>query len=655
MASKYDWEFMRPLDQTAAIANMASGNQQINAGLQGIGGAVTGFADAMKQRNTDDIMNALYQAQTSADLPNAMQAVQALQQQYGRGYDQTAVRNAIDTRGSTLGQRDLQAINLQQAQAAQAAIPTLNQMAIAQAKARGVDTTGMEAAAALGIDTTGQINAFANNAVSDSRDARDFKWKDERDKRDYTYRVQQDAINNNRADLQLGASLAKNYVTEPTQGVTVDANGNIQYTQSSGTSFGDAFSTIMGNLFQTESGNRHRDNNGNLIQSPKGALGVAQIMPATAANPGYGMQPINLQTSTPEQQKAWAGEYISRIKKAHNFTDEQAVAAYNAGAGRVQKAIKEGGSNWKSKLPQETRNYIPKVMNGVGTAQSATRAVSSASLPIASLNKVQTDFNNALSKLDTDYNVDKAKSQVKGSLASTGKNVDTWVASKKETSWTGNSTNPIFTKAGDIGAMAMEDKAFMNLPGDAQNKVLEGAYGYLKNSGTFERVPNQQIRNFIHRESNNAVNASTNQYNTSRKALLESSYQTLVQQFKNAGVNPPNRESGYKMLDPSYQPPKPAPVAKPQAKATTPTPAKPAGRSIGVQTTTNKSYEANMDKQLADREKRKKAEWAEVEKKYLAKNPPKKEAPKISKPIFNTTTHLTQEQINKMIKNLQPR
>ena len=100
--SQIDWRFMQPLDQSNQIAAMASGNQQINAGLAAMGGAVTGYADALKQRNTDNILNALYQAQTSADLPKALSAVQALQQQYGRGYDQAAVRNAIDTRGSTL-------------------------------------------------------------------------------------------------------------------------------------------------------------------------------------------------------------------------------------------------------------------------------------------------------------------------------------------------------------------------------------------------------------------------------------------------------------------------------------------------------------------------------------------------------------------------
>ena len=58
--AKYDWEFIKPLDQSAAIANMAYGNKQITDGLQGMVGAVTGLADTYKQRNTDEILNALY-------------------------------------------------------------------------------------------------------------------------------------------------------------------------------------------------------------------------------------------------------------------------------------------------------------------------------------------------------------------------------------------------------------------------------------------------------------------------------------------------------------------------------------------------------------------------------------------------------------------
>ena len=558
MASKYDWDFIRPLDQTSAIANMASGNQQINAGLQGMGGAVTDFADAMKQRNTDNIMNALYQAQTSADLPQAMQAVQALQQQYGRGYDQNAVRSAVDTRGSTLGQRDLQNINLQQAQAAQAAIPQLNQAAIAQAKARGVDTTAMEALAGLGIDTTGQINTYTNNSISDTRDARDYK--DKRDDITYNrnYQTGRDKVTdaqwaegNNRANISAMASLAENYKTDPTSGYSVDANGNITTTGTSGVSFADAMG-LMPSIFNTESNNTHRTASGGLVTSPKGALGVAQIMPATAAKPGYGMKPINLHTSSADEQKAWATEYIGKIQKAHNFTTEQAVAAYNAGPGKVQQAIKSGGSNWLAQLTKETQNYVPKVMGG-----SASRASQSPgpSVSQANMSKVTSQYQNSLAKLESDFGVQSAKDQVKGSVATTGKNVDTWAAGKKDSGLVFSSNNSFFTKAGDLASMAKKDPAFNKLPESAQINMLEGAYAKMNNVNAFQYVPDGDLKKFISTESQNYQKDRVSQHTQAKNAVFEQAYQGVVQQFQAVGSKPPSRESVRQMLDPQYKAP----------------------------------------------------------------------------------------------------
>ena len=567
MASKYDWDFIRPLDQTSAIANMASGNQQINAGLQGMGGAVTGFADAMKQRNTDDIMNALYQAQTSADLPQAMQAVQALQQQYGRGYDQNAVRSAVDTRGSTLGQRDLQAINLQQAQAAQAALPQLNQAAIAQAKARGVDTTAMEALAGLGIDTTGQINTYANNSISDTRDARDYK--DKRDDITYNrnYQTGRDKVTdaqwaegNNRANISAMASLAENYKTDPTSGYSVDANGNITTTGTSGVSFADAMG-LMPSIFNTESNNTHRTASGGLVTSPKGALGVAQIMPATAAKPGYGMKPINLHTSSADEQKAWATEYIGNIQKAHNFTTEQAVAAYNAGSGAVQKAIKAGGSNWLSKLPAETRAYVPKVMGGAtgGGGSRATQAIGPV-VSQANMSRATADYKTGLAKLEGDFASAGINNQTKGSLATTGKSVDTWAASNR------GKDSTFFTNAGDLAKMAKADPGFNKLPEDAKVNILDGAFAKMNDVNFAQYVPDGDLKKFISRESQNYQNDRLAKHTQDKKNLEEQAYQSIVQQYQAVGAQPPNRASVMQMLNPQSAPSK----AKEATKAVAP-------------------------------------------------------------------------------------
>ena len=573
MASKYDWDFIRPLDQSANILAMGQGNQQINAGLQSMGNAVTGYADAIKQRNTDEIMNTLYSAQNSADLPQAMQAVQALQQQYGRGYDQSQVRNAIDTRGSTLGQRDLQNINLQQAQATQAAIPMLNQANAAEAIRQGANPDQVNALAALGIDASSTLNRFGTNAQSDSRDARDYKDKRADVAYNRQYQQGRDAVSdaqwaegNNRANIGAMTSLAEQYKTAPTSGYSTDANGNIIATGTAGVSFADAMG-LMPSIFNTESNNTHRRSDGGLVTSPKGALGVAQIMPATAAKPGYGMSPINLQTSTADQQKAWATDYIGRIQKAHNFTTEQAVAAYNAGPGAVQKAIKAGGSNWLSKLPAETRAYVPKVMGGAtgGGGNRATQAIGPV-VSQANMSKVTADYKNGLAKLEGDFASTGINNQTKGSLATTGKSVDTWAASNR------GKDSTFFTNAGDLAKMAKADPDFNKLPENVKVNILDGAFAKMNDVNFAQYVPDGDLKKFISRESQNYQKDRLAKHAQDKKNLEEQAYQSIVQQYQAVGAQPPNIASVMQMLNPQSAP---APTkAKEATKAVAPTPAK---------------------------------------------------------------------------------
>jgi hypothetical protein len=90
--------------------------------------------------------------------------------------------------------------------------------------------------------------------------------------------------------------------------------------------------------------------------SPKGALGIAQIMPATARNPGYGVRPIEDPTD-PEEGLRFGAEYMRAMLDEFGGDYKLALAAYNAGAG----AVKEAGG-----VPpfQETQNYVSKILGG---------------------------------------------------------------------------------------------------------------------------------------------------------------------------------------------------------------------------------------------------------------------------------------------------
>lgn len=114
-----------------------------------------------------------------------------------------------------------------------------------------------------------------------------------------------------------------------------------------------------------ESGGKHRNADGSLVTSSKGAQGIAQIMPATAKDPGFGIAP--LKDDSPEEAKRFQNDYMKMMMERYK-DPEKALAAYNAGPGVVDKLILKQGDAWKNGLPKETSDYISKI----GTPDVAT-------------------------------------------------------------------------------------------------------------------------------------------------------------------------------------------------------------------------------------------------------------------------------------------
>lgn len=83
-------------------------------------------------------------------------------------------------------------------------------------------------------------------------------------------------------------------------------------------------------------------------KSGAGALGVMQLMPKTAK--GLGVDPLN-----PEENIRGGVTYLKQMYDKYQ-DPTLALAAYNAGPGRVDKALKSGQGI--SSLPRETQNYI---------------------------------------------------------------------------------------------------------------------------------------------------------------------------------------------------------------------------------------------------------------------------------------------------------
>lgn len=93
--------------------------------------------------------------------------------------------------------------------------------------------------------------------------------------------------------------------------------------------------------------------------SSKGARGVAQLMPGTMRDPGYGIKPVRDESE--EENRRVGREYLSAMLNKYKGNIDNALAAYNWGPGNVDKWLRRGGD--PSELPRETQAYIPKVKN----------------------------------------------------------------------------------------------------------------------------------------------------------------------------------------------------------------------------------------------------------------------------------------------------
>jgi soluble lytic murein transglycosylase-like protein len=99
--------------------------------------------------------------------------------------------------------------------------------------------------------------------------------------------------------------------------------------------------------------------------SPAGAVGPAQIMPATARAPGFGLPPLSeADLRDPAKAIPWGMRYLAALRDKYGGDMRLALAAYNAGPGRVDDHLRTG-----QPLPAETRRYVAALAPFIGAEQ----------------------------------------------------------------------------------------------------------------------------------------------------------------------------------------------------------------------------------------------------------------------------------------------
>jgi membrane-bound lytic murein transglycosylase D len=107
------------------------------------------------------------------------------------------------------------------------------------------------------------------------------------------------------------------------------------------------------------------------------AKGVWQFMGGTAVENGLHRDWYIDERSDPEKATVAAAKYLGTLNRMFKGDWHLALASYNGGPGRLQKAIRRvgGGDFWKladkpKALPRETREYVPMILAAIVIARN---------------------------------------------------------------------------------------------------------------------------------------------------------------------------------------------------------------------------------------------------------------------------------------------
>ena len=153
--------------------------------------------------------------------------------------------------------------------------------------------------------------------------------------------------------------------------------------------------------------------------SPKGALGLMQLMPDTAremaAELGLPFNQARL-TSDGDYNKQLGSAYLNKMLERYDGDEALAVSAYNAGPNRVDQWLQSLGdprrgeisrTNWVERIPfSETRDYTAKILRDLSSATAPLSAIPKTGVTLPSEEFKPTSETVALSQKVTHFVAD---------------------------------------------------------------------------------------------------------------------------------------------------------------------------------------------------------------------------------------------------------
>lgn len=241
---------------------------------------------------------------------------------------------------------------------------------LSRARADGIQTVGRSAYGIDGWDV--EMRAFEQSAYSANALARIHNAGNDPQQLE---QVRRDLANWDGGPyvsltLKSRESLAK--TLNPLLDRSIGVTAGQQAIQQAAGGRGQLFSAMV----QAESGGRQLDDAGAPITSSRGAVGIAQVMPSTGpeAARAAGLPWDEKRFKTDANYNRSLGEaYFGKLLQSFDGSEALAVAAYNAGPGKVQEWVKQIGDPRKGEISEadfiesipfkETKDYAQKVLN----------------------------------------------------------------------------------------------------------------------------------------------------------------------------------------------------------------------------------------------------------------------------------------------------